>query len=165
MASKINQSENNSMKGSEKQVETSRPSTMPLSPAMQNRRYNREKYYSALKTGFKHMDQGKKVGESFLKPPKEDALPILFPLMGPQVDEDGNEQKSSSLIIIFSCWNTMVGSAVVSLPWAFQNSGILLGITISFTSFLISFYTCALIIKTAKKDSDYIFTLKKYYGK
>jgi len=58
----------------------------------------------------------------------------------------------------------MVGSAMVSLPWSFQNSGVLLGILISFTSFVISFYTCSLIIKTAKNDKDYIFTLKKYYG-
>jgi amino acid permease len=58
----------------------------------------------------------------------------------------------------------MVGSAMVSLPWSFQNSGIMLGLIVSFTSFVISFYTCSLIIKTTKKDSDYIFTLKKYYG-
>jgi len=29
---------------------------------------------------------------------------------------------------------------------------------------MISYYTCALIIKTAKTDPDYVFTLKKYYG-
>lgn len=40
-----------------------------------------------------------------------------------------------------------------------------MGILISFTSFVISFYTCSLIIKTAKNDEDYVFTLKKYYGK
>jgi amino acid permease len=79
--------------------------------------------------------------------------------------KEGEEAKSSSIVIIFSCWNTMVGSAMVSLPWAFMQSGIALGIIISFTSFLISFYTCALIIKTAKNDEDYVFTLKKYYGK
>lgn len=74
-------------------------------------------------------------------------------------------QGSSGFVIIFSCWNTMVGSAMVALPWAFQSSGLLFGITVSFTSFVISFYTCALIIKSAKNDTDYIFTLKKYYGK
>jgi len=54
---------------------------------------------------------------------------------------------------------------MVSLPWAFQTSGILLGLIISFTSFVISYYTCALIIKTTKNDTDYVFTLRKYYGK
>lgn len=58
----------------------------------------------------------------------------------------------------------MAGSAIVSLPWAFQSSGLLLGLIISQISFVISFYTNFLIIKTAKKDKDYVFTLKKYYG-
>ncbi len=59
----------------------------------------------------------------------------------------------------------MVGSALVFLPWAFQSSGIIFGILITFISFIISYYTCSLIIITAKNDSDYVFTLKKYYGK
>jgi len=42
---------------------------------------------------------------------------------------------------------------------------LVLGFLLSFTSFIISFYTCTLIIWTAKNDADYIFTLKKYYGK
>lgn len=80
-------------------------------------------------------------------------------------DQATDDDKVSSVVIVFSCWNTMAGSAIVSLPWAFQETGLLLGIIISFTSFLISFYTCYLIIETAKKDKDYIFTLKKYFGK
>ena len=75
------------------------------------------------------------------------------------------EAKTGSCVIIFAFWNTMVGSAMVSLPWSFQRSGILLSLIVSFTSFVISFYTCSLTFKTIKKDSDYIFTLKKYYGK
>ena len=58
----------------------------------------------------------------------------------------------------------MVGSGMVALPWAFYRSGIILGCVISFTSFVISYYTCSLIIKTAKNDTDYVFTLKKLYG-
>ena len=78
---------------------------------------------------------------------------------------EDEEEKVSSIVIIFSCWNTMVGSAIVSLPWAFQTAGLIMGVLISFVSFIISFYTCNLIIITAKKDKDYIFTLKKYFGK
>jgi hypothetical protein len=33
------------------------------------------------------------------------------------VDKKGTQ---SSIIIIFSVWKTMIGTAVVSLPWAFQ---------------------------------------------
>lgn len=74
------------------------------------------------------------------------------------------EDKVGSMVIIFSIWNTMAGSAIVSLPWAFQTSGLLLGIIISFVSFLVSYYTCYLIVLTAKKDKDYVYTLKKYFG-
>mmetsp|Transcript_34136 Transcript_34136/g.24646 ORF Transcript_34136/g.24646 Transcript_34136/m.24646 type:complete len:86 (-) Transcript_34136:1310-1567(-) len=58
----------------------------------------------------------------------------------------------------------MLGSAILSLPWAFQGSGLLLGIIISFTSFVISFYTCKLIVETAGDDPDYCDTLRKYFG-
>ena len=87
---------------------------------------------------------------------------MVVPMVFGEADD---EKGSSSFVIIFSCWNTMVGSAMVALPWAFQTSGLLFGICVSFVSFVISFYTCALIIKSAKNDTDYIFTLKKYYGK
>lgn len=73
--------------------------------------------------------------------------------------------KSSSLVVIFSVWKTMVGTAVLSLPWAFELAGIALGLIISLVSFLISFYTCKLIVDQAGDDVDYSITLKKYYGK
>jgi sodium-coupled neutral amino acid transporter 9 len=59
----------------------------------------------------------------------------------------------------------MIGTAVVSLPWAFQESGAILGLIITTASFLISFYTCKLIIDMAGTDPDYSDTLRKYYGK
>ena len=58
----------------------------------------------------------------------------------------------------------MVGTCVATLPWAFQQSGLLLGLILCFTSFLISFYTCKLIIDMAGNDPDYSVTLKKFYG-
>ena len=134
---------------------------------MHTSHFIRSKYFSALKTGMKHMNP-RQMRQSFLAPPRDtEVLPAILPLPGyndEAVEEGQEKKKSSSLVIVFSCWNTMVGSALVSLPWAFQASGLLLGIIVSFISFLISYYTCSLIIDTAKNDSDYIFTLKKYYG-
>lgn len=140
------------------------PRNLIPSPAAGNRRYMREKYYSAIRTGFRHMNPGD-VGDSFLRRSEELALPIYMPMLGVEKDETGETKKSGSISIILSCWNTMVGSAVVALPWAFQSSGIVLGVMVSFVSFVVSFYTCALILETAKHDDDYIFTLKKYFGK
>lgn len=82
-----------------------------------------------------------------------------------QMEPGEAPKKSSSLQIIFSVWNTMVGSSMTMLPWGYQQSGIALGIALCFSSFCISFYTCSLIIKAAKGDNDYVFTLKKYWGK
>ena len=69
------------------------------------------------------------------------------------------------MVIIFSFWKTMMGSAVVSLPWAFQQAGLVIGCFITFTSFLVSYYTCYLIVRTARRDSDFFDTVYRYYGK
>jgi amino acid permease len=101
--------------------------------------------------------------ESFLmKPTEQPKAPPILALPGIDVSGDG---KASSLLVIFSVWSTMVGSALVYLPANIQVSGIVLGVAICIWSYLISYYTCALIIKTAKNDADYVYTLKKYYGK
>ena len=43
--------------------------------------------------------------------------------------ETGGERKNGSLTIIFSVWNTMVGTGMITIPWAFSNSGLALGIS------------------------------------
>ena len=58
----------------------------------------------------------------------------------------------------------MVGTCVATLPYAFQQTGIILGLILCFVSFLISFYTCKLIIDMAGADADYSITLRKFYG-
>ena len=68
------------------------------------------------------------------------------------------------MVIIFSVWKTMIGSAVVSLPWAYQQSGLIVGCLVTCTSFLVSYYTCYLIIYAARKDSDFFDTVRRYYG-
>lgn len=86
-----------------------------------------------------------------------------------QITKDPEEAEKkgtqSSMIVIFSVWKTMIGTAVVSLPWAFQQSGLMLGLLITFFSFMVSFYTCKLIVDASIHDKDYSLTLKKYYGK
>ena len=59
----------------------------------------------------------------------------------------------------------MIGSAIVSLPWAFQQSGLALGSLITFISFAISYYTCALIVRTSKKEENFSDACRKQYGK
>lgn len=96
-------------------IKSDNSSFLITSPASQNKRYNRQKYYSALKTGFRHINATDNVAQSFLMENKP--LPMLLPFIGGQDNQE--EGTMSSTVIIFSCWNTMAGSAIVSLPWAF----------------------------------------------
>ena len=91
---------------------------------------------------------------------EDDCFVFPLPLM---LKEPG--EKQNSFVIIFSCWNTMIGTVIVALPWAYQQAGIAMGCLITFTSFFVSFYTCYLIIDCTGQDADFCVTLKKYYGK
>ena len=66
---------------------------------------------------------------------------------------------------IFSTWNCMAGTALTVIPYAYQQSGIVLGIILTFIAFAFSFYTCLLIMKTSGNDIDYTDTLHKQFGK
>lgn len=35
---------------------------------------------------------------------------------------------------------------------------------VTFTSFIISYYTCYLIVKSSRRDSDFSDTVRRYYG-
>jgi len=59
----------------------------------------------------------------------------------------------------------MVGSGLVTVPWAYSQSGMILGLILTWAAFIISFTTQYFIMKTAGKDRDYTDTLKKTFGK
>lgn len=126
----------------------------------ENPHYQRMKYYSAIKSGLKHMSKS----TTYMDCPTHIIQDNAFVVFqgGSSSDLTG---KHSSISTIFSVWNTMVGSSLLTIPWAFSNSGILLGIFISFVTFAIAFYTCNLYIKLARNDLDFSDTVYKYYGK
>lgn len=59
----------------------------------------------------------------------------------------------------------MIGSGIVTLPWTFYHSGILLGTLICFTSFLVSLRTCILVLRLTGPKEDFYDTMRKYWGK
>jgi len=88
-----------------------------LSPTMNSPMF-RMKYISQVKTQYKHLGHDSK----FLEAPEHVLDKDLFiyqwnPFR--EIKPEDNE-KAGSLVIIFSVWKTMIGTAVVSLPWAFQ---------------------------------------------
>jgi amino acid permease len=58
----------------------------------------------------------------------------------------------------------MIGSGIVTLPWTFMQSGILVGIIISFISFVVSLRTCILVNRVCGPNDDFYDTAKKYWG-
>jgi len=76
------------------------------------------KYYSALKTGYEHLAKGG-IESSFLAVPEHVIDKNLFIFTNPFTGKSDEASKQSSIVIIFSVWKTMIGTAVVSLPWAF----------------------------------------------
>jgi amino acid permease len=38
------------------------------------------------------------------------------------------ENKHGAFTIIFSVWTSMVGTGAITIPWAFRNSGMVLGV-------------------------------------
>ena len=91
------------------------------SPHSGHKNYNRFKYYSALRTGLKHLPNSPnaQLDSSILEPPSHVIDDDLYVFNLPFIKTEPG-QKQKSIVIIFSCWNTMIGTAVVSLPWAFQ---------------------------------------------
>ena len=58
----------------------------------------------------------------------------------------------------------MAGTGCLTLPWGYQQSGILLGVGLTLIAFGFSSYTCYLVIKTAKSDIDYTMTVERTFG-
>ena len=71
----------------------------------------------------------------------------------------------ASTAIAASSWNAMAGLGMVSMPWAFQQAGLLNGVILSFAAFLLSYYTCILYVRTAGTDVDYTDTMRSSLGR
>ena len=59
----------------------------------------------------------------------------------------------------------MVGSSLLTLPWAFAHAGILVGVFIALACAFTSTYSCALIIKNGRGEDDFADVAFKVIGK
>lgn len=73
----------------------------------------------------------------------------LAPVSG-VLPEPGAGQQAGSAGIIFTLWNTMMGSTLLVMPYTFQQAGWLLAMVLSILCAIISHYTCALILRYAQ---------------
>lgn len=58
----------------------------------------------------------------------------------------------------------MINQSVMIMPWAFHNSGIVLGIVICIVTFLFSMRATLISIRIVPPMSDYYDTMYKYWG-
>ena len=66
-------------------------------------------------------------------------------------------------MIVFNTWNAMIGCGTVTIPWAFQQSGVALGILITALACLFAFTTNYLILRVAGKDTNFSDTMHHYF--
>ena len=76
----------------------------------------------------------------------------------------GKIKTQASFVTIFTLWNTMVGSGILTLPWAFYHSGLILGSIICLLSCLASLRTCTLTMRVTEPNEEFHDTIKKYWG-
>ncbi|XP_078354857.1 neutral amino acid transporter 9-like isoform X2 [Oculina patagonica] len=92
--------------------------------------------------------------------------PQLFLIVPKDTDE-----KQSSLVTIFSVWNTMMGTSLLSIPWAINQAGFALAIILLILMAGICLYSCYLIVKSAEETVkrgdvlEFSDICKKYLGK
>lgn len=59
----------------------------------------------------------------------------------------------------------MIGTSLVTMPWAFQQAGILLGSVLAFCATLICWYTSYLCVLSARDHENYFSSISKYLGR
>ncbi|XP_078573678.1 neutral amino acid transporter 9-like isoform X2 [Branchiostoma floridae x Branchiostoma japonicum] len=98
--------------------------------------YNRYRYYSRLAPPDDHR---MRIPDHIV--PASLFYPAMF------VDRS---QKQGSLITIFSIWNTMMGTSLLSMPWALGKAGFVLGLVIMVVMAGLTLYTCYRVIKSVE---------------
>lgn len=95
---------------------------------------------------------------------------ILPPHLFLVIPKESNE-KQSSLVTIFSIWNTMMGTSLLSIPWAIDQAGFALAIILLVVMAGLCLYSCYLIIRCAEEMAkqgdvlEFSDICKKYLGK
>lgn len=61
-------------------------------------------------------------------------------------------KEPSAFTTIFSVWNTMIGSSMLSLTWAFGNSGLVGGVVVVLVMLLVTWYSIRMIMSRRDKE-------------
>lgn len=80
-----------------------------------------------------------------------------------EMEDESHSKKVSSIQTIFSIWNTMIGSTIVSLPNASYEAGIIPTIIICLVYGFICYYTCYIVVKLGGKEEEYANVVFIYF--
>lgn len=75
-------------------------------------------------------------------------------------DEHG---KQSSIVTIFSIWNTMMGTSLLAMPWAIHQSGFGLGVFLMIFMAFVAFYTAYRVIQSPQNLGRRVFLKFLYF--
>ncbi len=57
-----------------------------------------------------------------------------------------DDRRQSSYVTVFACWNLMMGTSLLSLPWAYHHAGLVGGLLIIIAMTAVCFYTASLVL-------------------
>ncbi|XP_043544578.1 sodium-coupled neutral amino acid transporter 9 isoform X1 [Chiloscyllium plagiosum] len=105
---------------------------------------SRIQYYSKLTTTHKTLVPPDHVI------PAEEEIYVYSPLGSALQLESSTDGfgKNPSIVTIFSIWNTMMGTSILSLPWALKEAGFTLGIILLILMNLLMLYCCYRVLKS-----------------
>ncbi|XP_072046802.1 neutral amino acid transporter 9-like [Amphiura filiformis] len=75
--------------------------------------------------------------------------PHIFSVFPTGVVTDA-QGKQHSIITIFSIWNTMMGTSLLSMPWAIQQAGFVMGVVLLIVMAGLTLYTCYRVVKSVE---------------
>ncbi|CAH0548905.1 unnamed protein product [Brassicogethes aeneus] len=64
---------------------------------------------------------------------------------------EGKSTTQSSLVTIFSIWNTTMGSSLLAMSWGFEKTGLFSGIFINIAVAALCLYTCYILLNVSEK--------------
>ncbi|XP_059504452.1 neutral amino acid transporter 9 isoform X3 [Stegostoma tigrinum] len=114
---------------------------------------SRIQYYSKLTTTHKTLVPPDHVI------PAEEEIYIYSPLGSALQFESSTDGfgKNPSIVTIFSIWNTMMGTSILSLPWALKEAGFTLGIILLILMNMLMLYCCYRVL-TSRQTVAHIDT-------
>ncbi|XP_041050326.1 sodium-coupled neutral amino acid transporter 9 isoform X1 [Carcharodon carcharias] len=114
---------------------------------------SRVQYYSKLTTTHKTLVPPDHVV------PAEERIYVYSPLGSALQFESSIDGfgKNPSIVTIFSIWNTMMGTSILSLPWALKEAGFTLGIILLILMSVLMLYCCYRVLKS-RQTVDHVDT-------